>query len=144
MLPSYNFSDKLFGKYLDFGDQRQISLFGANAMATAHTQDRGSKPTEVEKKYDVVIQARRALDTAQSAVRLLRHSGLYHEARTQQATRVEAALSRLESCERDLIATPSATLRDLACKILVAAENEFDSDELNELLEVEARQLCGD
>lgn len=112
-------------------------------MAEEYATDITAITAAVRKKYDAVLRARHELDKAQSAVRLLRHSGLHNEARTHLATRVEAALSKLEACERDLIATPSATLRDLACKILVAAENEFDSDELNELLVKEARQLCG-
>ena len=84
------------------------------------------------------MEAYRAADSRLMAVYAqaddLRRVGKDDAAERMEAGAVAEAHEALDAAERDLFAAPTRTLEDLALKILVAAEGDFECGETNEAL----------
>lgn len=62
-------------------------------------------------------------------------------AETLEAGPVADAFAALDAAERRLFAAPSQTMEDLAIKIAVAAECDFECGEANDMLRLEAETI---
>lgn len=120
-----------------------ITLRLVKATLSIPCSDRHDQPRTVAAAVDALRSANSRLVTVRAQADDLRRVGRDDAADRMESGAVAEAYEALEAAERDVFAAPCRSLEDLAMKILVAAEAEFECVEANEALREEAEAILG-
>lgn len=121
------------------GSRNQIEGAGGDAGANG---DANGGSTPVETGFNQLKALRGALEAANVELsETLRTEGP-EAAATFECLHVDPAFDSMLMQEERILRARSRTMRDLAIKIVIAADNDFSSDVLNALLAAEAREIA--
>ena len=118
-----------------------ITLRLVKATLSMPCPDRRAPPRSVAAAVDALRSANSRLVTVRAQADDLRRVRRDDVADRMESGPVAEAHEALEAAERDVFAAPCDSLEDLAMKILVAAEAEFECFEANEALREEAEAI---
>lgn len=120
-----------------------ITLRLVKATVSMPCPERHAPPRTVAAAVDALRSANSHLVTVRAQADDLRRVGRDDVADRMESGAVAEAHEALEAAERDVFVAPCRSLEDLAMKILVAAEAEFECVEANEALREEAEAILG-
>ena len=113
------------------------SHFDALELSESHLQI----SEEIKGAYRELIEARREVSNGELATMTNARKITSRETTKAERIATDDTFDRMIEAEFNLIETPSRTLRDLAVKVAVVAQDEFASEATTELLSRECCQL---